>query len=177
MKRFLLTQLTPFGRNEIDFVKNTPTPKIKTPVFSIVLYVAAAIIGILAIAGLINNILMFKDAVSHYVLQGYPSATVLEQLIPSQLLPGIFEPVGLYGGIALLILCAGKLNKKLARSLTLLASTATETLIFEPTSQETMDPIDNLDGARSEQDTASATDPVIVSNNTQANAAESTNGR
>lgn len=92
--------------------------KSKTCTGSKVLYVAAAIVGIIAIALLVDNIILFKNNVAQYVAQGYPSAEVLKQLIPAQLLPGIFEPLALYLGIALVLWGLGAINQKVSICLT-----------------------------------------------------------
>lgn len=98
-------------------MKNSLTAKIKTPVLSILLYISSVIAGLLAIAGLTNNILIFKKAFSYYQVQGFTPDIILEELLPSQLLPGIFEPIGLYGGMALLLFTAGIINKRVAHYL------------------------------------------------------------
>lgn len=87
---------------------------------SIVLYIVASIVAIVGVALLVNNIFLFKNTVSQYVAQGYSAQTVINELMTSQLLPGIFEPVAVYGGIAFLLLSAGKINKKVTKCLTLL---------------------------------------------------------
>ncbi|WP_411682001.1 hypothetical protein [Clostridium thailandense] len=84
---------------------------------SIALYAAASTVAVLGIALLIDNIFIFKKAVDQYVAQGYPSATVIKQLLPSQLLPGIFEPIALYGGIAFILLGLAIVNKKVSKYL------------------------------------------------------------
>jgi hypothetical protein len=76
--------------------------------------VAAAVAGVIAVALLIDNIMLFKNNVAQYVAQGYPSSEVLKQLIPAQLLPGIFEPLVLYLGIALVLWGLGLINQKLS---------------------------------------------------------------
>ena len=76
------------------------------------MYIAAAVTGIFALASLINNIYQFKSNVAMYTLQGYPAAEVLKQLIPAQLLPGVFEAIALYGGITVLLIAAGIINEK-----------------------------------------------------------------
>lgn len=86
--------------------------KSKLTVSSIVMYVGSTIVALIALAFLIDNIILFKDTVAQYVGQGYPSDTVVKQLIPSQLLPGVFESVALYGGIALILFAAGLINHK-----------------------------------------------------------------
>jgi len=87
---------------------------------SIILYIVSCIVAIIGVALLVNNIFLFKNTVSQYVAQGYSAQTVINELMTSQLLPGIFEPVALYGGIAFLLLSAGKINKKVTKCLTLL---------------------------------------------------------
>ena len=87
---------------------------------SIVLYIVASVVAIIGVALLVNNIFLFKNTVSQYVAQGYSAQTVINELMTSQLLPGIFEPVAVYGGISFLLLSAGKINKKVTKCLTLL---------------------------------------------------------
>ncbi|HUW63637.1 MAG TPA: hypothetical protein VMW83_02895 [Spirochaetia bacterium] len=88
---------------------------------TIVTYTVASIIGLIAIASLVNNIIIFKAAVAQYVAQGYPSAQVVQQLIPSQLLPGLFEPIAVYGGIAFILFGVGIISHKVSKCLNLLA--------------------------------------------------------
>ncbi|MCB2294106.1 hypothetical protein LGK95_11305 [Clostridium algoriphilum] len=94
--------------------------KLGKSAISIVLYIIAAIVAIMGVALLVNNIYLFKNTVSQYVAQGYAAATVKKELMTSQLLPGIFEPVGVYGGIAFLLLGVGIVNKKVSNCLRLL---------------------------------------------------------
>lgn len=79
---------------------------------STTLYIASAVAALIGIASLVNNILLFKNTVANYVAQGYPANFVTSQLLPSQLLPAIFESVALYGGIAFLLFGVGAANKK-----------------------------------------------------------------
>jgi len=88
--------------------------------FSTVMYVLAATVGTLGVALLINNLLLFKSSVTQYVTQGYAVGTVIKQLLTAQLLPGIFEPIAMYGGIAFILLGIGKVNKKVSKCLMLL---------------------------------------------------------
>ena len=76
--------------------------------------------AIIGAALLVNNIVLFKNTVSQYVAQGYSAQTVINESKTSQLLPGIFEPVAVYGGIAFLLLAAGKISEKVSKCLTLL---------------------------------------------------------
>lgn len=100
--------------------KNNETVKIKKPTSSITLYIAASIVALIAVALLIINILSFRDTVTAYVAQGYATADVLKQLVPSQLIPGIFQPIAVYGGIAFVLFGAGIINQKISKCLILL---------------------------------------------------------
>lgn len=87
---------------------------------SIVLNVVASVVALIGIALLVNNILLFKNTVTQYVAQGYTADTVTKELLKSQLLPGIFEPVAVYGGIAFVLFGVGIVNKKVSKCLILL---------------------------------------------------------
>lgn len=87
---------------------------------STTLYIVASVVALAGAALLANNVILFRDTVNQYVAQGYPVATVIKELIPAQLLPGVFEPIGIYGGIAFVLLGAGIINKKVSRCLELL---------------------------------------------------------
>lgn len=115
--------------------KNVPE-KSKIPASSIVLFSAVLVVALIAVAALINNIILYNDTVTHYIAQGYPAAEVMKQLIPSQLLPGIFEPIAVYGGIAFVLLGAGIINRKVSKCLILLTKVevcneATEESVLE----------------------------------------------
>jgi Sec-independent protein translocase protein TatA len=94
--------------------KTKMSRKSRLPLSSIILHTAAAIIFLIAIASLVNNIILFNDNVKHYVEQGYTFTEVLKGLAPSQLLPGIFEPVAVYMGIAFLLFGTGLINQKVS---------------------------------------------------------------
>lgn len=96
--------------------KNVPG-KSKTPLSSILMYAGGLLIFLIAVASLVNNIMLFNKTVAQYVDQGYPSAEVLKQLIPAQLLPGIFEAVAVYAGIAFILVAVGFLNRNIFYSL------------------------------------------------------------
>jgi hypothetical protein len=98
----------------------TVSKKSKNISLSKTLNVAALVVAILGIASLVNNIYLFRKAVTQYVGQGYPAATVTKQLLSSQLLPGIFEPIALYGGISIVLLAVSIINKKVSKCLELL---------------------------------------------------------
>lgn len=93
---------------------------------STLLYVIAAIVAVLGIGMLSVNIYIFKSTISQYVAQGYPAEVVMQSLIPSQLLPGIFEPIALYGGIAFVLIGVGIANCKISQYI--MGLTATETV-------------------------------------------------
>ncbi|MBZ9689147.1 hypothetical protein G9F72_022885 [Clostridium estertheticum] len=94
--------------------------KSKGSSISIVMFVVASVVALIGVALLVNNILLYKSTVSQAVTQGYDIATVRKALLTSQLLPGVFEPIGIYGGIAFLILGVGIVNKKVSKGLMLL---------------------------------------------------------
>ncbi|WP_333859013.1 hypothetical protein [Clostridium sp.] len=81
----------------------------------IVFYIAALVTALMGIVLLVNNVIMFRKTVNQYVAQGYSANIVLEQLVPSQLLPGIFQCIGLYGGITCILIGIGIINKKLSK--------------------------------------------------------------
>ena len=99
--------------------KNAPE-KFKIPAGSIALYVASSVVALIAVASLINSIMYFNNTVANYVAQGYPAAKVMKELIPAQLLPGLFEPIAVYGGIAFILLGVGIINHKFSKYLMLL---------------------------------------------------------
>lgn len=99
--------------------KSKKSGRSRVPFSSIILYIAAVISFLIAAAALVNNIILFKDNIEHYVQQGYPFAEVFKGLLPSQLLPGIFEPVAVYMGIALVLFAAGLINQKVSKLINL----------------------------------------------------------
>ncbi|GCD12521.1 hypothetical protein [Clostridium tagluense] len=105
--------------------------KSKGSSISIVMYLVASVVALIGVALLVNNILLFKSTVSQAVAQGYDIATVRKALLTSQLLPGIFEPIGIYGGIAFLILGVGIVNKKVSNCLMLLTKVEVDNNIIE----------------------------------------------
>ena len=89
--------------------------KLKKPVFTIILFVAAGIIAVLGTALLVSNVMLYSNNVTQYVAQGYSVSTVTAQLLPSQLIPGVLEPFCIYYGIALLLVATGIINQKLTK--------------------------------------------------------------
>lgn len=86
-----------------------------------VLYAAGSVVALIAVTSLINNIMTFKEAITQYVAQGYTYAEVSKQLIQVQLLPGVFESIAVYGGMAFVLFAAGIINEKVSKSLTMLS--------------------------------------------------------
>lgn len=96
-----------------------------------VLYVIASIVGIMGVVLLADNIYIFKSTVDQYVTQGYTIADVVKGLLPSQLLPGIFESIAIYGGIAFILLGVGIANKKISEHLIPLDKVENQDVILE----------------------------------------------
>jgi TRAP-type mannitol/chloroaromatic compound transport system permease small subunit len=90
------------------------TEKSKKFPISILLYIAASLAAIMGIVLLVDNVYIFNSTVNQYVAQGYAASDVMKSLIPSQLIPGIIEAFAIYGGIALILLGVGIVNKKIS---------------------------------------------------------------
>jgi len=104
----------------MEIKEKNVTRKSKGACFTIIMYVIASLVALIGIALLVNNILLFESTVNQAVAQGYAVATVRKALLTSQLLPGMFEPIGIYGGIAFLLFGVGIVNKKISKCLMLL---------------------------------------------------------
>lgn len=109
--------------------------KSKLPISTKLMYAGAIVVTVIGFVFLVNNIILFKDTLAYYVDQGVPSNEVLKKLIPQQLLQGIFEPIAIYGGIAFILYCAGKINQKVSKCLTIL-TTETNSLDVNDEQQE-----------------------------------------
>ncbi|MGE5381662.1 MAG: hypothetical protein ACM3NT_11435 [Methylocystaceae bacterium] len=105
--------------------------KPKKSVGTIILYTAVAVIALSGLAIIVSNVWMYISAVNQYVSQGYPRAEVVKQLLPSQLIPGILQPLALYEGIALLLFYSGKIYDKVAKCLVLLNPDEADTVVAE----------------------------------------------
>lgn len=92
----------------------------KFPISSIVMYSIGTIAALIAIAALVNDVRLFKATVSQYVAQGYAAKDVASVFLAQQLLPGIFQAVALYGGIAAILIFGGIINTKLSKCLKVL---------------------------------------------------------
>lgn len=90
---------------------------------------AALAVALFGLAFLINNVWLFRDAVNQYVTQGYPLADVVRGLLPGQLIPGVFEPIAIYGGIAMLLRGAASINYRLTAALPLPVPADTEAAV------------------------------------------------
>lgn len=120
----------------------------KKSVSTTILYISVAVVALMGAALLITNVMLYLNAVNQYVAQGYTKAEVIKQLLPMQLLPGIFEPVAVYGGIALALFYIGKINEKVTKALSLftankevdeLASENTDAIIIDEDNSSTVD--------------------------------------
>lgn len=87
------------------------TPKSRS---TIVLYIAAVVVLLVGISSLVFNINYYNNLVTTYVAQGYAAASVAAELIPSVLLPAIFQTFGLYFGIAFALFGIGMINNKVS---------------------------------------------------------------
>ena len=112
----------------------------KRPTISVVLYVAAGIIAILGTVLLISNVILYRNNVAQYVAQGNAIKAVTAQLIPTQLIPGIFEPISIYWGIALLLIGAGIINQKVSKYL----ATLTKSEVHDTTIEESSAVINDI---------------------------------
>lgn len=132
--------------------------KSKKTGISITMYVVASIVAIAGVTLLVNNIILFRNAVTQYVAQGYDYAMVTSQLIPSQLLPGICEPVALYGGIAFALLGVGRINENTSKCVMLLTEVddcndviEESILLEESTLEENIDDVKNTETSGQEE--------------------------
>jgi len=94
---------------------NNGAKKSKPPFSSLLMYAGGVVIFLIAIASLVMNVLLFQKTVAQYVDQGYPSDAVLKELVPVQLIPGLFESIALYAGIAFILVAVGFLNHKISK--------------------------------------------------------------
>lgn len=107
----------------MKIMKNDERGTIKISNTSLVLYISSMLVILIGIAALINNVMLYNNTISQYVSQGYPAAAVIKQLLPQQLLPGIFEPVAVYGGIAAVLFGCGRINGSALKCISLLSGT------------------------------------------------------
>ncbi|WP_312653357.1 hypothetical protein [Aminipila sp.] len=112
---------------------------------SILLYVVAAIVALLGIALLADDIYIFKSTVAQYVMQGYSADDVMKSLIPAQLLPGVFEAIALYGGMTFALIGIGIANRKISKNLITLDTVTNEESVEEKTLPENVDESENTE--------------------------------
>lgn len=86
---------------------------------SIVLFIVASVVALVGVALLVSNILLYRTTVTQALADGYDIDTIRKALLPSQLLPGIAEPIGIYGGISFILFGVGIVNKKVIKFLTM----------------------------------------------------------
>ncbi|WP_051541857.1 hypothetical protein [Clostridium lundense] len=96
-----------------------------------VLYTVGSVVALIAVSSLINNIMMFKEAITQYVAQGYNYTEVIKQLISVQLLPGVFESIAMYGGMSVVLFAAGVINEKVSKSLVILSEAEVDKDVIE----------------------------------------------
>jgi|ADurb_H2B_02_Slu_FD_contig_41_1054980_length_665_multi_2_in_0_out_0_1 hypothetical protein len=92
--------------------EKTALTKNKKSSLSIALYVGGAIVALLGLALLITNVKLYSDTINQYVAMGYDASEVTTQLLPSQLLPTIFQAIALYGGVSMILFCLGLAYQK-----------------------------------------------------------------
>ncbi len=112
---------------------------------SILLYVVAAIVALLGIALLADDIYIFKSTVAQYVMQGYSADDVMKSLIPAQLLPGVFEAIALYGGMTFALIGIGIANRKISKNLIPLDTVTNEENVEEKTLPGNVDESENTE--------------------------------
>ncbi|WBL48665.1 hypothetical protein [Clostridium estertheticum] len=140
-------------------VKNTT----KKSAFSILLFISAIIVAILGVALLVDNIYLYNTSFAQALTQGYPAATVRKALMTSQLLPGIFQPIAMYGGVALILVAVGKTSNKVSNCLTVL----TQKEICDDVTHEYCE--EQIDQDVANVENIETTNPEEISDKTQKN--------
>ncbi|MBU3214460.1 hypothetical protein LL033_04170 [Clostridium estertheticum] len=135
----------------------------KKSAFSIFLFISAIVVAILGVVLLVVNIYLYKTSVNQAVAQGYAVATVRKAYVPSQLIPGIFQPIALYGGIALLLVAVGKISDKVSKCLTV----STKKEICDDVTHEYCE--DQADQDVTNVENIETTNPEEISDETQKN--------
>jgi len=145
----------------MNLAENNGLEKSKPAIETIVLYVAAAVVALMGLALLVDNIYMYTTTLAQYVTQGYPKAEVTKQLLPSMLLPGIFEPIAVYGGIALVLFYLGVINKKVTWCLTSFNSGKSNNNADDKSEMDVLGiDVDNVPTAESTESVDEYNDPV-----------------
>jgi hypothetical protein len=106
---------------------------------STVLYIAASVVALIGVGLLVSNISMYRSTVTKALADGYDIVTIREALVTSQLIPGIAEPIGIYGGISFILFGVGIIGKKVSKCLSMVTKvevtndTISENIILENT--------------------------------------------
>jgi len=108
---------------------------------SVALFIVASIVALIGVVLLVSNIMLYRSTVTQALADGYDIATVRKALLTSQLLPGIAEPIGMYGGISFILFGVGIVGKKVSKCLSML----TKVEINNDTIEETIVAQDVLD--------------------------------
>jgi hypothetical protein len=116
--------------------QNGTSQKPKRTAGTIALYACGAIVAILAIVFVVNNIMLVRNVIEQYVAQGYPRAEVTKEIMQAQLFPGIIQPFVTFGGVAALLFAAAAINHKVNQCLALLKKND-EDEIVEPAEEMT----------------------------------------
>ncbi|MBU3156187.1 hypothetical protein LL037_09445 [Clostridium estertheticum] len=135
----------------------------KKSAISITLFISAIVVAILGVVLLVVNIYLYRTSVNQAVAQGYAVATVRKAYVPSQLIPGIFQPIALYGGVALILLAVGKISDKVSKCLAVL----TEKEICDDVTYENCE--DQVDQDVVNEENIETTNPEEILDETQKN--------
>lgn len=106
--------------------------KVKGPKIATALKIGGIVVGVFGLAALINNIMIFMKTIEQYLEQGYPQEMIMEAMVPTQLLPGIFEPIAIYGGLGLLMFAVGVIACKLLPQEEVVIEVIEEEEVVEP---------------------------------------------
>ncbi|MEK6263416.1 MAG: hypothetical protein N2B06_01315 [Clostridium sp.] len=105
---------------------------------SIALFIVASVVALIGVTLLVSNILLYKSTVTQALADGYDIDTIRKALLTSQLLPGIAEPIGIYGGISFILFGVGIVGKKVSKCLTMLTKVEIISDTIEETIEETI---------------------------------------
>lgn len=130
---------------------------------SVLLYVIAAIVALLGVILLTDDIYIFKSTVNQYVMQGYIAEDVMKSLIPVQLLPQIIETLALYGGMTFALLGIGIANNKISKYLTNLNVVANDDVMDESLLTENIDELENKELTNEEKQDLEVEDMELIS--------------
>ena len=98
---------------------------------SIALFIIASVVALIGVTLLVSNILLYRSTVTQALADGYDIDTIRKALLTSQLLPGIAEPIGIYGGIAFVLFGVGMVGKKVSKCLNILTKVEISNDTFE----------------------------------------------